>query len=191
MKINLAVNRANARQQLINAGIQVSIVDDLEDIGYFKAPASKGHHLAVPGGLAMHSMNVAAELILIAGQIKPHIKVGSLYRIGLLHDIVKCYCYRVAGQDGLGRPVYEYVQPPYPGHGTASAMICSDLGIRLTPEEQAAIVWHMGAFGLSEKELKEYRASIKRYPEIILLTHAADHIASIKEEKEEEYGNGR
>ena len=40
----------------------------------------------------------------------------------------------------------------------------------------------MGAFGLSEKELKEYRASIKRYPEIILLTHAADHIASIKEE---------
>lgn len=188
MKINLADNRSRARQQLIYAGIPVSIVNDLDDIGYFKAPASKGHHLAVPGGLALHSMNVAEELSLIASQIKPHIQVESLYRIGLLHDLVKCYCYRVAGHDGLGNEIYEYVQPPYPGHGTASAMICSNLGIRLTPEEQAAIVWHMGAFGLSEKELKEYRASIKRYPEIILLTHAADHIASIKEE--EEYGNG-
>ena len=191
MKINLADNRSRARQQLMYAGIPVSIVNDLDDIGYFKAPASKGHHLAVPGGLAMHSMNVAEELSLIAGQIKPHIQVESLYRIGLLHDLVKCYCYRVSGHDGLGNEIYEYVQPPYPGHGTASAMICSDLGIRLTPEERAAIVWHMGAFGLSEKELKEYRASIKRYPEIILLTHAADHIASINEEKEEEAGNGR
>lgn len=142
-------------------------------LGYLKAPASKGHHLAVEGGLAKHSMLVVENLLkmdVFASEI-------SAYRVGMLHDLVKCLCYR-AKDDGT----FEYVQPPYPGHGVASVLIASDCGIFFKPEESAAIVWHMGVFGLGEKEMKEYREATHRFPVEVILTHAADHLASAFEE---------
>ena len=142
----------------------------LRAIGYFEAPASKGHHLAVPGGLFAHSKNVAK---LMAKLLHACSNEASSYRVGLLHDLVKCYCYKQVGNDR-----YEYVQPPYPGHGVASVMIAHELGFDLTPEETAAIAWHIGAFGLDDRRLKEYDAACRRFPREVILTHAADHLAS-------------
>ena len=148
--------------------------DALIKMGYLDAPASKGHHLAVPGGLAMHSMRVTD--ILLETRAVPEV---SAYRIGMYHDLVKCQCYKSL-EDGK----YDYVQPPYPGHGIASAMIAADIGISLSPIERAAIVWHMGAFGLDERQMKEYKAALHKWPVPLIFTHAADHLASILEDIE-------
>ena len=147
----------------------------MKEIGYFDAPASKGHHLAVAGGLAKHSMRVT-EILLETHAVSE----VSAYRIGMYHDLVKCLCYKAVG-DGK----YEYTQPPYPGHGVASAMIAADIGIRLDPFERAAIVWHMGAFGLDERQVAEHKAALRKWPVPIIFTHAADHLASIFEETSE------
>lgn len=159
-------------EYLHNAALSDRIIGRLRDLGYFAAPASKGHHLAIEGGLVQHSVNVVDRLLEL-GAFKDE---ESAYRVGMLHDLVKCTCYE---KDGDG---YKYVQPPYPGHGVASVMIANELGISLTPEETAAITWHMGAFGLGERELKEYHAAIRRFPRAIILTHAADHLASAMED---------
>ncbi len=155
----------------------VHTIDQLRRIGFFEAPASKNHHLAVEGGLAEHSIHVTDILL------ETHsVESVSAYRIGMYHDLVKCLCYSaITG----GR--YEYVQPPYPGHGIASAMIAADIGINLTPAERAAIVWHMGAFGLDERQMAEYKEALRKWPLSIIFTHASDHLASIFEETGE-YG---
>lgn len=152
----------------------VATFEALKEIGYLDAPASKGHHLAVAGGLAEHSVHVTN--ILLKTRAVPDV---SAYRIGMYHDLVKCLCYKAVG-DGK----YEYTQPPYPGHGIASAMIAADIGIELDPLERAAIVWHMGVFGLDDRQMAEYKAALRKWPVPIIFTHAADHLASIQEEEE-------
>jgi len=168
-----------SNQDLINQYLErtnqpLKVFEALKQIGYFDAPASKGHHLAVAGGLAEHSMHVTN--ILLTMKAFPE---ESCHRIGMYHDLVKCLCYKAVG-DGK----YEYTQPPYPGHGIASAMIAADLGIKLEPLERAAIVWHMGAFGLDERQTDEYKAALRKWPVPIIFTHAADHLASIQEEED-------
>ncbi|MBQ8113713.1 MAG: hypothetical protein IJ146_10975 [Kiritimatiellae bacterium] len=157
----------------------LSTFEGLKRIGFFEAPASKGHHLAVAGGLAEHSIHVTDNLL--ETRAVPEV---SAYRIGMYHDLVKCLCYKA-----VGGGKYEYTQPPYPGHGVASAMIAADIGIRLEPFERAAIVWHMGAFGLDERQMAEYKAALRKWPVPIIFTHAADHLASILEEAESEVPN--
>lgn len=158
----------------------VATIEGMRRIGFFDAPASKDHHLAVAGGLAEHSIHVTDNLL--ETRAVPEV---SAYRIGMYHDLVKCLCYKA-----VGGGKYEYTQPPYPGHGVASAMIAADIGIRLEPFERAAIVWHMGAFGLDDRQMKEYRAALRKWPVPIIFTHAADHLASILEEAESEVQNG-
>ena len=166
-----------ARDYLEKAGLDADQIVGLERIGYFKAPASCRHHLAVKGGLAEHSVNVT-KLILELGAFRSFVyNPQSPYLVGMLHDLVKCMCYEDAG-DG----VFRYVAPPYPGHGVASVMIAQELGIALSPLEAACIAWHMGAFGLNDEEMKHYSAAVRRCPYGIILTHAADHLASVCEE---------
>lgn len=155
-----------------NSSLTENQINRILDLGYLNAPASKRHHLAARGGLAEHSINVVGMLLELGVFEDEH----SAYTVGMLHDLVKCKCYTQDFYSGI-----EYVQPPYPGHGVASVMIAYELGISLTPEEAAAITWHMGAFGLGERELKEYHAAIRRFPRAVILTHAADHLASVME----------
>ena len=115
----------------------------------------------------------------------------SPYLVGMLHDLVKCLCYH-PNPDGR---TYSYVQPKWPGHGVASVMIATvDLGIHLNSDEAAAIMHHMGAFGLTGRDLDEFDAALDVYPGPIIATHAADmaaarldesdHLASVMEENE-------
>ena len=63
MKIKNRHNQKNAEQLLKMAGLDSDTIAELEFWGYFRAPASKGHHLAVPGGLVQHSINVTTRLV--------------------------------------------------------------------------------------------------------------------------------
>ena len=155
----------------------------LECIGYFHAPASKGHHLARPGGLLEHSVNVTVwlERLTKAGVVTWQ-NEESPYRIGMLHDLVKCKCYaedftHTVVEGETAKIVYR--DSEWPGHGAASALIAmSELGVHLSPVECACIVHHMGAFGLSEKQLREYDAALDVYPSEIIATHTADILAA-------------
>ena len=178
--------------------------DKLRALGFFDAPASKGHHLAVKGGLATHSVNTTAWLLKLTEAMSVKWpRPESPYIVGMLHDLVKCKCYefkevkneRAWGVDittgishtqpayGIShtQPAYgiSYTQPAYPGHGVASALIiASELGLVLHPAEQAAIVHHMGAFNLSGDTLKELDAALNLYPREIIATHTADMLAA-------------
>ena len=148
----------------------------LVNIGYFEAPASKGHHFARPGGLYDHSVNVTRRLVALTDALGvAWSRPESPYLVGMLHDLVKCKCYRL-NPDGR---TYRYVQPEWPGHGFASAMIATvELGIHLEPDEAAAIIHHMGAFGLQGRALDEFDAALDKWPAQIIATHTADWAAA-------------
>lgn len=158
-------------------------VDRLDKIGYFTAPASKGHHLARPGGLLEHSVNVTRwlERLTEAGVVRWK-EPESPYRIGMLHDLVKCKCYAEDPTQTVadGEAVkFVYKNSEWPGHGAASALIAmSEIGVHLSPVECACIVHHMGAFGLDAKQLKEYDAALDVYPREIIATHTTDILAA-------------
>lgn len=163
------------------AGLPEGTIVGLKSLGYFDAPASKGHHLAVRGGLVQHSLNVTRRLVELSDVMGVSwTREESPYLVGMLHDLVKCLCYRPT-PDGK---TYSYVQPAYPGHGVASVMIATvELGIRLNPDEAAAMTWHMGAFGLQGRELSEFDAALDAWPAQIIATHTADWAAARIDER--------
>lgn len=161
----------SAENYLKAAGLCEQDIDRLQGIGYFGAPASSRHHLAVDGGLAIHSMNVVDVLLEFRAFDSPR----SCYVVGMLHDLVKCKCYEK--HDG----VWKYRDPEFPGHGSASALIASELGIEMSPVERAAIIWHMGSFDLQANDRGAYSAALKKFPRELVLTHAADHLAALME----------
>ena len=159
-----------------HTNLTYGVYDGLKRMGYFTAPASKGHHLAVKGGLVQHSINVTTRLARLSKAIGfVWSRDESPYLVGILHDLVKCQCYRL-NPDGK---TYSYVQPKWPGHGTASVMIATvELGIRLNQDEAAAITYHMGAFGLTGRALDEFDAALDAFPGAIIATHTADWSAA-------------
>lgn len=163
------------------AGFTYGELLSLEGAGFLSAPASKGHHLACPGGLARHSSNVGRRLEALTRALDVKwSRPESPWRVALLHDLVKCRCYR-RREDGR----YDYVQPAWPGHGTASVAIATvELGISLNADEAAAITWHMGAFNLQGRDLDEFDAALDVFPANIIATHTADMAAARIDEKE-------
>ena len=142
------------------------VIDDLERDGFFKAPASAGHHLNVEGGLLRHSLNVCkAALMVWEGMQKldpssvAGVKRENVIIASLLHDVCKIGCYKpstrnVKGEDGKWTkvPTYQYEDPlPY-GHGEKSVYVVNGF-VRLTREEAMAIRWHMGFSGTEDSRL--------------------------------------
>ena len=150
----------------------------LENIGFFTAPASSCHHLAVRGGLARHSVNVTRWLEKLTESMGVYWpRCSSLYLVGMLHDIVKCKCYRF--QNCCAEEKIVRAAHPYAGHGEASvAIIGCELGVTLYPEEASAIIHHMGAFYLQGNELKDYDRALDIYPKQIIAAHTADMLAA-------------
>ena len=182
---------SDAEAYLAIAEIGVPIIGALRGMGFFYKPASKSHHLACDGGLALHSANVTRRLVELtkALDVKWIRAEAAPYVVGMLHDLVKCSCYRMKGRDTSGRPEWEYVQPGYPGHGVCSVMIAVELGICLFPDEIAAITYHMGTFGIGKEYTeKEFDAAMKRYAPQIIATHSADWYASRVDEEGEVQG---
>lgn len=171
------------------AGLELEQVQALCKRRYFEAPASKGHHLAYPGGLLEHSVNVAEKLVELTKTLK--IKWGrpeGPYLVGLLHDLVKCDCYKIVldgtgPQAPLGEGKEKYIikwnDKWGDDHGLASLDICDELGIKLNSDERSAIKYHMGRFGIGKEYLEcRYRDALDGYGPQVLATHFADWWAS-------------
>ena len=143
---------------------------------YLNAPASAGHHLAVRGGLAMHSMNVTDRLL----QLSEGLKItwsdwGSPYTIGMCHDLCKIHAYDFKTDKEITK-----LLPVFPGHGALSAMLAPGfLGHPISYVEQVCIVYHMGAWRVGEEyDVRHLDAAVSEFPLEVIATHTADMLAS-------------
>lgn len=138
--------------------------------GFYEAPCSGSFHLAVPGGLAKHSLNVADTAVCIAKQLAPLINWDSLIIVGLLHDLGKMGDY--------GKPFYI---PNLLKNGNISAskpytqnkkllgidheiksIVIAERFIKLTPEEEHAILYHNGLYTPLGRSLQGYETELQQ-----------------------------
>lgn len=144
---------------------------------YLNAPASAGHHLAVKGGLATHSMNVTDRLLQLSEVLKiAWSNSGSPYTIGMCHDLCKMHAYDFKAGD---KEIVKLRQV-FPGHGTLSAMLAPEfLGHPISYVEQTCIVYHMGAWRVGDEYgVGHLDAAISEFPLEVIATHTADMLAS-------------
>lgn len=123
---------------------------------FFEAPASTRYHLARPGGLLEHSLNVyrclkdylSRDIVKNTFQLNPSEETIAI--VALLHDLCKINVYQKSFRnvkDSQGKwsqvPTFDYQDKlPY-GHGEKSVYIISGF-MKLTREEAFAIRYHMG-----------------------------------------------
>ena len=175
------------------------VIKDLEELGFFEAPASAGHHLNVAGGLVEHSLNTCkAALAVYEGmqKIEPYlereIKRESIIIASLLHDVCKSDIYKRSvkrrktnlgtWEDSEG---YKLTYKNFPmGHGEKSLVMLLCSGLELYDDEMLAIRWHMGAWGInmnSYEEQRKYDAARTLYPLVSIIQTANGLAASIME----------
>lgn len=143
----------------------------IEESGYYEAPASTKYHLAIPGGLLIHSYNVMSNLCFLTDRLElKWQKNYSPILVGLLHDFCKVDQYLKVDDH------YVYNNSALPGHGDKSIMLLERLSISLTDEERACIRWHMGSFDIKDN-WHRYTDAIHAYNNV-LYTHVADMMAS-------------
>ena len=172
-----------------------NVLDGLDKLGFFTAPASSKHHLAEKGGLLQHSLNVfeqATKIREIEVAIKPslaaRLPTESIIIASLLHDVCKAEIYKVElknrknEETGQWEKVPQFV-PHYEhcpmGHGEKSVIRLLRMGLELTTDEILAIRWHMGAWDLSDTtEAKgNFNAAGDKCP-LLSVIMAADGLAT-------------
>ena len=183
------------------------VITDLENLGFFSAPASAGHHLNVEGGLVLHSINTCKAALAVWEAMKPlepslqtEVSRDSLIIASLLHDVCKADIYvrsvkkrrNVLGQweDTEGYKV-SYKEFPM-GHGEKSViqLLCS--GLDMTDAEMLAIRWHMGAWGINMNSYEDqrcYDTARALYPLVSIVQTADGLAASIMERTAEDADN--
>ena len=171
------------------------VIADLEDMGFYEAPASAGHHLNVAGGLVEHSLNTCkAALAVYEGMMKlePYldneVKRESVILASLLHDVCKSDIYERSvkrrktrlgtWEDAEG---YKVTYKNFPmGHGEKSVILLLCSGLALNDDEMLAIRWHMGAFGLNMNSYEDercYDTARQLYP-LVSIVQVADSLAA-------------
>ena len=177
--------RIIAFQELVNVAndsflVDINLVIDyLNNLGYFDAPASTKYHLAYSGGLFEHSLSVTKELLLLTKNEKLiWQKKDSPILIGLFHDLCKADAY--IRNPMTGGYMYNTAQKVQ-GHGDKSIMYLdnmSDKGLirPITDEERLCIRWHMGAFD-DKTNWTYYTDAIHKFPNV-LWTHTADLVSA-------------
>ena len=171
------------------------VLADLEDLGFFDAPASAGHHLNTAGGLVRHSLNTYHAAMAVYGSMKAlepslenEVKPDSIAIATLLHDVCKADIYKRTvkkRRDQLGNWVdsegYKVSYRNFPmGHGEKSVIWLLCAGLALNDDEMLAIRWHMGAWGINMNSLEEtrsYDTARKLYP-LVSIVHSADTLAA-------------
>lgn len=168
------------------------VIEDLEALGFFDAPASAQGHGSYPGGLVEHSLNVydaamaiRENVISMRPDLDNALNHNAIAIAALLHDVCKADLYVAAkrkkkNEIGIyeSQDIYEYHDENFPiGHGEKSAMILLRSGLEIEEDELCAIRWHMGPWNLSRDDEKFYRQASKISP-LPPLIHAADTVAS-------------
>lgn len=172
-----------------------NVIIRLEELGFFKAPASTKFHLNYEGGLLEHSMNVC-DMALELRDLMFKKKDGlhnllpkeSVIIAALLHDVCKADVYKPAIKRQKNEygvwcdvPGYDVDYSNFPlGHGEKSVIWLLQNGLKLTADEIMAIRWHMTAWDLpfQSPEIKgNLNATRNRCP-LMTLIQAADGLAA-------------
>ncbi|MDE6286598.1 MAG: HD domain-containing protein [Muribaculaceae bacterium] len=171
------------------------VLEDLDKLGFFEAPASAGHHLNTAGGLVRHSLNTYHAAMAVYNGMKDlepslasEVKQESIAIAALLHDVCKADIYKRTTKkrrDQLGNWVdsegYKVSYRNFPmGHGEKSVIWLLCAGLVLNDDEMLAIRWHMGAWGLNMNSLEDtrsYDTARKIYP-LVSIIHSADTLAA-------------
>ncbi|MDO4211255.1 MAG: HD family phosphohydrolase [Bacteroidales bacterium] len=182
------------------------VIEDLESLGFFEAPASTRFHLCNKGGLVEHSLNVckaALELLPIMHRMRPDLKdelrEDSVILCSLLHDVNKAEIYKPVvkkRKNAMGvwedYDTYDVDFSNFPmGHGEKSVIVLLLSGLQLKDSEMLAIRWHMAAWDLafqSPEAKSNINAARDKYPLCGLIQCADTLAANILEhtDKEEE-----
>ncbi len=167
--------RKNAFIEITDGKIEWEIVNRLEEMGFFTAPASIRFHGAYIGGLFDHSFAVTEHLVKLTArntlQWKKHGQLAPAI-VGMFHDLCKCDEYIVS----MNGEIRCNPSTELKGHGTKSVILAKRLFDDLSDEEAMCIQYHMGAF-TSQREWGDYTAAVRKYPNV-LWTHQADMLAS-------------
>lgn len=171
------------------------VIEELERLGFFSAPASAGNHLNVEGGLVQHSLNTCKAAFAIWEGMKAlepsldtEVKKESIIISALLHDVCKADIYKRSvkkRKNKLGQwedcEGYKVSYKDFPmGHGEKSLVVILLSGLELYDDEMLAIRWHMGAWGLNQnsfEDVRNYDTAQKEYP-LVAIIHAADVMAA-------------
>lgn len=171
------------------------VIEDLEKLGFFEAPASTRFHLCHKGGLVEHSLNVckaALALRPIMMQMRPDLKAefpeDSVILCSLLHDVNKAEIYKPVvkkRKNAMGVwedfDSYDVDFSNFPmGHGEKSVIVLLLSGLQLKDSEMLAIRWHMSAWDLafqSAEAKSNINAARDRYP-LCGLIQCADTLAA-------------
>ena len=192
------MNKDNFRgilQSTNRTGIE-KVLQKLDELGFFEAPASTKFHLSCKGGLLEHSMNVYEAAVMLREQAvkeRPELEellpMDSVAICTLLHDTCKADIYKEGilsrkNADGYWEKYLGY-QVDYStglplGHGEKSVIMLLSWGLELKPEEMMAIRWHMTAWDLpmQSPEHKESLNAAKAKTPLVSLVQLADGFAT-------------
>lgn len=176
------------------AGID-DVIQQLEELGFFEAPASTRFHLNYEGGLLEHSLNVYRTAMgirqyLIGANLlmEKMLPADSVAIAALLHDVCKADIYRPVmkrKKNAFGvwedEPGYDVDYSSFPlGHGEKSVIVLLLCGLDLTDDEIMAIRWHMTAWDLpfQSNDIKGNLNAAKDRCPLLTLIQAADGISS-------------
>lgn len=171
------------------------LVEELEDLGFFKAPASTKFHLNEDGGLVQHSLNVCKaalsmrkSMIELDDSLLEALPKDSVIIASLLHDTCKADIYKPTMKKEKNRfgmwcdvPGYDVDYSNFPlGHGEKSVIVLLRSGFKLTDDEIMAIRWHMNAWDLpfQSYDIKSNFNKAKEICPLLSLVQAADCLAS-------------
>ena len=209
MKVDIKANKEEFLELLRSTkrdGIE-DVITDLEELGFFTAPASAGHHLNVEGGLVLHSINTCKAALAIWEGMKPlepslatEVKRDSIIIASLLHDVCKSDIYKRSvkkRKNALGQwedcEGYKVSYKDFPmGHGEKSVILLLCSGLDLSDEEMLAIRWHMGAWGINMNSYEDercYETARALYPLVSIIQTADGLAAAILERTAEDIEN--
>lgn len=197
MKVDIKANKEEFLELLRSTkrdGIE-DVITDLEELGFFTAPASAGHHLNVEGGLVLHSINTCKAALAIWEGMKPlepslatEVKRDSIIIASLLHDVCKSDIYKRSvkkRKNALGQwedcEGYKVSYKDFPmGHGEKSVILLLCSGLDLSDEEMLAIRWHMGAWGINMNSYEDERCydTARALYSLVSIIQTADGLAA-------------
>jgi len=197
MNIKNNITRFEAELTKIQRPGMDKLLEYIRGSDFYRAPASTKYHLACPGGLLQHSLNVLDALrgLLQWNNIENHweyhtackvvdtIPDDSVIMMALLHDICKTHFYSTSTRNQKNEQTGQWEKVPFYtvndmmplGHGAKSAMIVKQY-TTLTSQEMYAIWHHMGFNGNYENDTAVGK-SIEMYPAVLAL-QTADMMAS-------------
>lgn len=180
------------------------LLEGLENMGFFTAPASANHHLNTEGGLVQHSLNTCKAALMVwegMAAIEPglekEVERESVIIASLLHDVCKSDIYfrtvkkkKTAIGTWEDNEGYKVSYKNFPmGHGEKSVILLLCNGIALSDDEMLAIRWHMGAWGINMNSYEDQRCfdtSQKLYLLVTIIQVADKLAANIMERSGEE-----